>query len=108
MTDTPEVAASYAACARVAARKARNFYPSFLLLPADRRRSMCALYAFMRRPDDIADAGGPPADRREALARWRVDLDRALRGDLPDAWDGWPALADAVDRHGIPGRYLHE
>jgi phytoene synthase len=44
-----DLGASYGFCARVARHEARNFYPSFLLLPADRRRSMCALYAFLRR-----------------------------------------------------------
>ena len=47
-----DLQASYAHCAAVARREARNFYPSFLLLPADRRRSMCALYALQ------------PSDRR--------------------------------------------
>ena len=48
MTDA--LAASYAFCDTIARREAKNFYHSFRLLPADRRRSMCALYAFMRRP----------------------------------------------------------
>src|SRR3954449_7099763 len=95
MSDTPELVASYAACARVAARKARNFYPSFLLLPRDRRRAMCALYAFLRRTDDLADAPGPHADKAASLVAWRSGLDDALAG-RPEAWPGLPALADAV------------
>lgn len=97
--------ASYAHCARVARREARNFYPSFLLLPADRRRSMCALYAFLRQTDDIADEPGPAGAKRLALADWRAALHRALGGD-PGSWPGWPALADTVARHGIPPDYL--
>jgi phytoene synthase len=109
---SPDLAASYAYCARVARREARNFYPSFLLLPADRRRSMCALYAFLRRSDDLADDPGFGPDRRAALDAWRAALDEALGGTMsgtdPSPWPGWPALADAARRHAIPGRYLHE
>lgn len=106
---TPELAASYDACTRVAKSQARNFYPSFLLLPPDRRRSMCALYAFMRRTDDIADEPGDVGAKRAALDAWRTALTLSLSGTAaPDPWVGWPALADAVARHDIPHRHLHE
>lgn len=110
---TPELASSHAFCARVARSQARNFYPSFLLLPADRRRSMCALYAFLRRTDDIADGPGTIESKSEALAAWRAGLGRALAtggavgAEGPD-WPGWPALADTVVRHAVPSRYLDE
>ncbi len=94
-------------CRRLSRREARNFYYSFLVLPPERRRSMCALYAFMRHTDDLADEPGEVADKRAALETWRADLDRALEGQ-PDAWPGLPALAHAVHRHGIPPKYLHE
>jgi phytoene synthase len=96
-------------CCRVARREARNFYISFLLLPTERRRSMCALYAFMRRTDDIADTPGPEADRRVALDAWRRELDGALAGRIPAGhWPGMPALAETVHRHAIPGSLLHD
>ena len=99
--------ASYRFCGALARREARNFYYSFLLLPAERRRSMCALYAFLRHTDDLADEPGTVALKQEALEDWRCALGRALDG-RPDAWPGLPALADAVHRHAIPPRYLHE
>jgi len=98
---------SYRYCSDLSRREARNFYYSFRLLPADRRRSMCALYAFLRRTDDLADEPGPADGKRRSLDAWRADLDRALAGS-PDAWPGLPALADAVRRHAIPPRHLHE
>lgn len=101
------LADSYRFCAGVSRREAKNFYYSFLALPADRRRSMCALYAFLRHTDDLADEPGPVVAKRRALDAWRADLVRSIEGH-PDAWPGLPALADTVARHEIPARYLHE
>ncbi len=105
-TSEEALRASYRFCADLSRREAKNFYYSFLLLPGDRRRAMCALYAFMRHSDDLADEPGPAIVKKNALERWRVDLDLALSGPY-DAWPGLPALADAVKRHEIPARYLH-
>lgn len=100
---------SYRFCARLSRREARNFYYSFLLLPAERRRSMCALYAFLRHSDDLADEPGELAAKQAAIAAWRESLDRSLREDAAQAdWPGLPALADTVKRHAIPPHYLHE
>jgi phytoene synthase len=95
-------------CGRVARREARNFYYSFLLLPPDRRRSMCALYAFMRRTDDLADDPDPRGDAAARLDDWRRVVSEALDGGRADAWPGLPALVATVDRHAIPRRYLFE
>jgi phytoene synthase len=105
---TPDLQASYAYCGRVARREARNFYPSFLLLPADRRRAMCALYAFLRRSDDLADEPGAIEAKRSALEAWRSALEAATGGSPATDWPGWPALADTVAQRSIPLRHLHE
>ncbi len=97
---------SYRFCNEISRRQAKNFYYSFLLLPPRQRRSMCALYAFLRHTDDLADEPGPAPLKREALNRWRVELDRALEGD-PSAWPGLPALAETVQRHQVPSKFLH-
>jgi phytoene synthase len=99
--------ASYRFCGALSRREARNFYYSFLLLPPERRRSMCALYAFMRLSDDLADGPGTAVEKEAALASWRLDLDRALDGQA-DGWPGLPALADTVRRHAIPAHHLHD
>jgi phytoene synthase len=102
------LAASFQFCGAVAQHQARNFYYSFLLLPPHLRRSMCALYAFMRRTDDLADEPGPgPGRDGEALLEgWRRDVHRALDGGDDRAWPGLAALAATVERHAIPRRYL--
>ncbi|MFO0958705.1 MAG: phytoene/squalene synthase family protein [Isosphaeraceae bacterium] len=98
---------SYAYCRDLSRREARNFYYSFLVLPPERRRSMCALYAFMRHTDDLADGPGKPEEKRAAIDRWRADLAATLAGHPAD-WPGFAALADTVTRHAVPGRHLHE
>lgn len=100
-----DVEASYAHCARIARRSASNFYYAFLLLPAAKRRSMCALYAFLRRTDDVGDSEAPVEQRRAALDEWRTSLDRALAGQFDDP--ALPALADTLERWQIPVRHLH-
>ncbi len=97
---------SYAFCEDVARRQAKNFYYSFLLLDAARRKAMCAIYAFMRYCDDLSDAEGV-ADRAGSIARWREDLEAALRGEAP-GHAIWPAFIDSVARYRIPHKYFFE
>jgi phytoene synthase len=100
--------ASYRLCSEIARREARNFYYSFLLLPPARRRSMCALYAFMRHTDDLADEPGPVAAKRTALKAWRSELESALADPAAARSPILPALIDTVNRHAIPPRYLFD
>lgn len=97
---------SYAWAENVARSQAKNFYYSFLLLAAPKRRAMCAMYAFMRYCDDLSDDDGIP-DRAAAIARWRDDLAAALAGRAPDH-PLWPAFADSVARYKIPHKYFFE
>lgn len=96
---------SYQHCRRVARTQARNFYYSFLLLPKAQRDAMCAVYAFMRRCDDLSDE--PAVGSHLALEQWRSDLERAMKGDYPDH-PCWPAFHHSVKRYRIPHRYFHE
>jgi phytoene synthase len=107
MLNSRELRASYRFCGRLAKREARNFYYAFLLLPPARRRSMCALYAFMRHTDDLADEPGEASRKSQALDAWRTELDDVLAG-RPCMWPGLPALADTVAVHAIPHPLLHK
>lgn len=100
------VSASYAWCERLARRTAGNFYHAFRLLPRQQRRSMCALYAFLRLADDLGDGPWSLETRRAALARWRSALSAALLGEFRHPV--YPALNDAIHRHSIPVRHLEE
>ena len=98
---------SYSLCHRYARAAASNFYYSFYLLSRAKRRAMFALYAFMRRVDDVADATGQQNDKQLGeLGRLRVSLDRAMGGEFDD--ELWPAITDTVQSYSIPPRYLHE
>src|SRR3954465_10555833 len=103
----PALEASYGFCSEIARREARNFYFAFRLLPPQGRLSMCALYAFMRHTDDLADENGPAAGKEQALAAWKDELDSAIAGGAT-RWPGLSALADTVARCGIPASLLHE
>jgi len=46
---------AYRYCEELTIREAGNFYHSFKYLPDEQRSAMCAVYAFCRRADDIAD-----------------------------------------------------
>ena len=68
---------------------------------------MCAIYAFMRRSDDIADSAANSAVALEGLRQWRAQVDAALtRGEFADPT--FPALADTVKRYNIPPHHFHE
>jgi len=101
-----QLEASYALCRQVTRRSASSFSWSFYLLSVERRRAMEALYAFLRRTDDLVDGNRPLAVRRAALRQWRQSLDAARYH--PDTVSGlWLALLDTVDGYGIPFDVLY-
>jgi len=65
-------------------KSASNLALAFVLLPKAKREAMCALYAFCREVDDIADDQALPLEeRRQRLAAWRADLQRACGAAPP-------------------------
>jgi phytoene synthase len=103
---TRALAQSYAFCERLARREAGNFYHAFQLLPRPERRSMCALYAFLRVADDLSDSAGPIVDRRAQLEDWGQRWIAALAGSYSHPLHA--ALCHTVRIHGIPQEYLEE
>jgi 15-cis-phytoene synthase len=99
---------AYSVCRGITRSNAKNFYYAFLVLPKHKRESLCAVYAFMRRCDDIAD---DPAlsveDRRYKLDVWLDALHRTQLGEPTDD----PillALTDTQRRYTIPAGLLDE
>jgi presqualene diphosphate synthase len=63
------------------------------ILPRAQREAMFEIYSFCRAVDDIADDPGPREPRREALQRWRADIDALYSGAPQPHLKG---LAEAV------------
>lgn len=105
---TADTAAAYAHCARLVRSHYENFPVASRLLPARLREPVAVIYAFARGADDFADEGDlTPAARLAALDDWADRLDQAAAGEPPDD-PVFIALADAIRRHDLPVRLLHD
>jgi 15-cis-phytoene synthase len=106
LTQSQPIEAAYAACRAIAKREAKNFYYSFVALPAHKRDAMCAIYAFMRRADDISDDESKDhATRRAELAQWT----EAWRDSTTAAGDPvFIAVRDTQSRFHIPDELLEQ
>jgi 15-cis-phytoene synthase len=92
---------AYSVCRGITRSRAKNFYYGFLVLPKRKRQALCAVYAFMRRCDDIADDPSlSAADRRQRLDAW-VDAFHAALAGLPTDDPILLALTDAQRRFAI-------
>jgi phytoene synthase len=97
--------ADYARCAEITRRSSSNFYYAFMLLPAERRRALHAVYAFCRFIDDIADEESSH-DAVALLKRWRDEVDRVYGGEPTRAISR--ALADSARHFNIPREHFDE
>jgi phytoene synthase len=101
-------AEAYAVCRRIAQREAKNFYYSFRVLPEQKRNAMCAVYAFMRRADDISDDESMPImKRREVMSQWLEAWREARRSGVSDD-PVFVALNDTQRRFAIPDALLED
>jgi phytoene synthase len=102
------VTEAYAVCRAIAQREAKNFYYAFRVLPEPKRNAMCAVYAFMRRADDIADDEAMPiVERRALMAQWVESWRAARRSGISDD-PVFVALNDTQKRFAIPDALLEE
>lgn len=101
-----------------------NFYYSFLVLPAHKRRAIVAVWDFCRAVDDAVDDAGPGSECAEIereLARWREELRVCFDGGSPTTRQGqallplvaafnlnkshFEALIEGVEMDARPRRY---
>ncbi len=99
---------AYAACRAIARREAKNFYYAFIALPAPRRNAICAVYAFMRQADDLADDECFTCTERRVhldawLSAWRAVCEGGTATDPV-----FLAVRDATSRFSIPLSLLDE
>ena len=80
-----------------------NFYYSFLVLPADKRRAIVAVWDFCRAVDDATDEAWDASTGAVAaeLARWRRELVACFDGGSPETPQG-RALAPVAARFRLP------
>jgi phytoene synthase len=76
-----------------------NFYYSFLVLPAEKRRAIVAVWDFCRAVDDAVDEREGEAAVRE-VGRWRAELAACYAGN-PETPQG-RALAPFITRFALP------
>jgi 15-cis-phytoene synthase len=99
---------AYRECRLIAKREAKNFYYAFVALPVERRNAICAIYAFMRQADDLADDESLPRDeRRRRLDQWLSAWHQAASGAATSD-PVFLAVHDATQRFKIPLRLLDE
>ena len=105
---TAEIVAAYAYCRAVARREAKNFYWAFRVLPPHKSDAMCAVYAFMRKADDLSDDETLSLEeRRVAMAEWTTQWRASRRLDVVHD-PVFIALNDAQRRFGIPDELLED
>jgi 15-cis-phytoene synthase len=99
---------AYLECRAIAKREAKNFYYSFRVLPQHKSDAMCAVYAFMRRADDIADDESMPIEgRRELMSSW-LEAWHAAQSGSPTDDPVFIALRDTQQRFGISNELLDQ
>jgi 15-cis-phytoene synthase len=95
-------------CREIARREAKNFYYAFIALPMPRRNAICAIYAFMRKADDLSDDESIPSEeRRSRLDAWLKDW-RSASGGAQTSDPVFIAVRDATARFAIPLSLLDE
>jgi phytoene synthase len=117
--DPGAASAAYRHCEAITRRQAANFYYGIRLLPPEKRRAMCAVYAFARRVDDIGDGELAREQKLRLLEREQLTL-QALPGSAPGSAGAAPrpdpahgdpviaALAHASLRFALPRDALAE
>ena len=99
---------AYLYCRMVARAQAKNFYYAFRVLPRAKSDAMCAVYAFMRRADDISDDESKTvAERRLLMSEWMASY-RAARSGGATEDQVFRALNDTQRRFGIGDDLLEQ
>jgi 15-cis-phytoene synthase len=106
--NSSQIAVAYSVCRSITRSAAKNFYYAFLVLPQAKRQALCAVYAFMRRCDDISDDGKlPPYERRRKLEAWLDAFHHAQSGHPTDD-PVLLALTDTQRRYNLPVELLDQ
>jgi phytoene synthase len=103
-----QLAIAYSVCRGITRASAKNFYYAFLVLPKSKRRALCAVYAFMRHCDDIADDPGLSFEERHQKLTTFLDRLHLAQAGHPTDDPVLLALTDAQHRFKIPPALLEQ
>ena len=88
-------------CEKVTYDHYENFPVASVFIPRDKRKHICAMYAFARIADDFADEPGmSPAERIDSLNVWEEQLAECYQGEA--SHPVFLALKETIDRFEIP------
>lgn len=108
LTAEPSLDGAYAHCRAIAKREAKNFYYAFVALPKERGNAICAIYAFMRHADDLADdESRSREERKRQLDAWLTEW-HGVSGGAGTSDPVFVAVRDAIARFHIPESLLDE
>jgi phytoene synthase len=99
------VAEAYDHCESLTRVAAANFYYGIRLLPREKRRATCAVYAFARRVDDIGDGSIATREKLALLDAAGRSLQALSRSSMDPVI---VALADAEARFSLPVHALED
>lgn len=110
-SDMNKASASFEYCERIAKDHYENFPVGSLLVPANKRKYVWAIYAFARYADDIADSGElSPESKLEKLEALEEGLlafindssDEVSNKAFNEEWKFLPAVLETIDTLSIP------
>lgn len=93
-------------CTRLTRSHYENFPVGSVLLPKKIRPQVCAVYAFARRADDIADEDFVETDRLPALRTWQNLLEKSLQ--YRPSHPVFLALRHTIKEHAIPPQLFRD
>jgi squalene synthase HpnC len=96
---------SLAYCRRLTLGRYENFSVLSRLVPDRMRDGVCAVYAYCRWADDLADESANPEMALSLLAWWRTELDACVAGE--PRHPVFVALAGAIEQYGLDAAPLH-
>ncbi len=92
-------------CRALTIEHGENFSVLSRFVPERMFEGMCAIYAYCRWSDDLADEAGDPARATELLSWWRGELEACFAGTATHPV--FVSLTPVIDRHGLTAEPFH-
>jgi squalene synthase HpnC len=96
MNNTDEINQAYEYCQSITKNHYENFPVASILIPAELRKHVYAIYAFARHADDLSDEKYDKA----GLLRWKEQLHQSLAGEVENQI--FIALSDTIKKFNLP------